>query len=97
MTISELSRLWRKEAQGRIKRWNQVNLDFPSEAIQLCGPGKDSGTFDVFNKTVNGSKKNSRTDYLANEDDNDLLQRVADKKNALAYFGYAYYKNNAKN
>ena len=57
LTISELSRLWRKEAQGRIKRRNQVNLDFPSEAIQLCGPGKDFGTFDVFNKTVNGSKK----------------------------------------
>ena len=96
LTISELSRLWRKEAQGTIKRWNQVNLDFPMKAIQLCGPGKDSGTYDVFNKTVNGSKRNSRTDYLASEDDNDLVQCVAENKNALAYFGYAYYKNNSK-
>lgn len=85
-----------KEAQGTIKRWNKVNLDFPMKAIQLCGPGKDSGTFVVFNKTVNGSKKNSRTDYLASEDNNDLVQCVAENKNALAYFGYAYYKNNSK-
>ena len=67
------------------------------KAIQLCGPGKDSGTYDVFNETVNGSKRNSRTDYLASEDDNDLVQCVAENKNALVYFGYAYYKNNSKN
>ena len=94
MTVNELSRLWNKTAQGTINRWNQVNLDYPDRAIKLCGPGQDSGTFDVFNKTINGSKTDSRTDYLASEDDNDLVKCVADHPQALAYFGYAYFKNN---
>lgn len=71
-----------------------MNLDYPDRAIKLCGPGQDSGTFDVFNKTINGAKTNSRTDYLASEDDNDLVKCVADHPQALAYFGYAYSKNN---
>lgn len=96
LTVNELSRLWNKNAQGKINRWSQVNLDFPNVKIKLCGPGQDSGTFDVFNKTVNGSKANSRTDYMASEDDNDLVKCVANNKEGLAYFGYAYYKNNAK-
>ena len=94
LTVNELSRLWNRKAQGKINRWSQVNLDFPDAKIKLCGPGKDSGTFDVFNKTINGSKANSRTDYLASEDDNDLVKCVANNKEGLAYFGYAYYKNN---
>jgi len=94
MTVNELSRLWNKAAQGTITRWNQVNLDYPDRAIKLCGPDQDSGTFDVFNKTSNGSKTDSRTDYLASEDDNDLVKCVADHPQALAYFGYAYFKNN---
>lgn len=95
MTISELSRLWSKKSQGKVITWNQVNLDYPSTKISLCGPGKNSGTYDVFNKTVNGSKRNSRTDYFASEDDNKLVNCVAEDKSALAYFGYSYYKNNA--
>jgi len=94
LTVSELSRLWNKKAQGKVKTWNQVNLDYPTSEIKLCGPGKQSGTFDVFNKTINGSKKNSRADYFASEDDNDLVKCVATNKQALAYFGYSYYKNN---
>ena len=96
MTVNELSRLWNKSAQRTVNRWNQVNLDYPDQPIKLCGPGNESGTYDVFNKTINGSKTNSRTDYLASEDDNELVKCVADNRQALAYFGYAYYKNNIK-
>ena len=35
MTVNELSRLWNKSAQGTINRWNQVNLDYPDQIIQL--------------------------------------------------------------
>ena len=69
-----------------------MNLDFPHAKIKLCGPGKDPGTFDVFNKTITGSKANSRTDYLASKDDNELVKCVAYNQEGLAYFGYAYYK-----
>lgn len=97
LTTKELSRLWNKKATGRVNRWNQVNHDFPSDSIKLCGPGKDSGTYDIFNKAINGSLTNSRTDYTASENDNVLVDCVISNKNALAYFGFGYYKNNSSN
>jgi len=96
VTTKELSRLWRKASQGKIMFWNQVNHDFPNQPIKLCGPGKDSGTFDIFNKAINKSTTNTRTDYTASEDDNVLVQCVANHSNALGYFGYGYFKKNSK-
>ena len=57
----------------------------------LFGPGADSGTFDYFTEAVNGKAKASRGDFTASEDDNTLVQGVENNKNALGYFGYAYY------
>jgi phosphate transport system substrate-binding protein len=57
----------------------------------LFGPGADSGTFDYFTEAVNGKAKASRGDYTASEDDNVLVQGVENNKNALGYFGFAYY------
>jgi len=57
----------------------------------LFGPGADSGTFDYFTEAVNGKAKASRGDYTASEDDNTLVQGVENNKNAIGYFGYAYY------
>ena len=94
LTPSELSRLWSKASQGKVKNWNQVNLDFPDKQIKLCGPGKDSGTFDIFNKAINKSKTNSRTDYKSSEDDNVIVNCVANNSNALGYFGFSYFLNN---
>ncbi len=96
VTPKELSRLWRKQAQGTVTRWNQVNHDFPDQPIRLCGPGKDSGTYDIFNKAINKSTTNTRTDYTASEDDNVLVKCVATDPNALGYFGFGYYKKNSQ-
>ena len=95
-TISprELGRLWNRSAQGRIMRWNQVNSAWPARPITLCGPDKDSGTFDYFNKAVNGNATNSRSDYSSSEDDNVLVNCVANDLQALGYFGYSYYAAN---
>ena len=57
----------------------------------LFGPGADSGTFDYFTEAVVGKAKSSRGDYTASEDDNVLVQGVEHNKNALGYFGFAYY------
>ena len=60
--------------------------------LMLFGPGADSGTFDYFTEAVNGKAKASRGDYTASEDDNTLVQGVENNKNALGYFGFAYYE-----
>ena len=94
ISVSELKRLWSRPAQGTIKRWNQVSLDWPGKPIVLYGPGADSGTFDTFNQAINGGKGNSRSDYISSENDNVLVQGVASNADALGYFGYAYYAAN---
>jgi phosphate transport system substrate-binding protein len=94
MTVAELKMIWEPEAQGKITKWNQVNPQWPDAPIKLYGPGADSGTFDYFTEAVNHKEKASRGDFTASEDDNVLVQGVSQDKNALGYFGYAYYAEN---
>ena len=62
--------------------------------MKLFGPGADSGTFDYFTEAINGKSKASRGDFTASEDDNVLVQGIAGDRNALGYFGLAYYEEN---
>jgi phosphate transport system substrate-binding protein len=95
LTTEELATLWGPDAEGEITTWNQVNAEFPNEPIELYGPGTDSGTFDYFTDEINGEEGVSRTDYNASEDDNVIVQGVSGSANALGYFGFTYYEENA--
>ena len=94
ITVEELKKIWEPAAQGKILRWNQVNPAWPDAPIKLFGAGSDSGTFDYFTEAINGKSKASRGDFTASEDDNVLVQGVAQDVNAIGYFGYAYYAEN---
>ena len=95
LTVEELATLWGPEAEGTVTTWDQVNPEFPAEPIELYGPGTDSGTFDYFTDSINGEEGASRTDYNASEDDNVIVQGVSGSPNALGYFGYTYFEENA--
>ena len=95
LTVEELKKIWEPEAQGKIKTWNQVRPSFPNQPINLYGAGTASGTYDYFTEAIVGKAKSSRGDYNASEDDNVLVKGVSSDKNALGYFGLAYYANNA--
>jgi len=94
MTVAELKKMWEPAAQGKIMRWNQINPAWPDAPIKLFGAGSDSGTFDYFTEAINGKSKASRGDFTASEDDNVLVQGVAQDVNAIGYFGYAYFAEN---
>ena len=94
MTVAELKKIWEPEAQGKITKWNQVNPKWPDAPIKLFGPGADSGTFDYFTDAINKKEKASRGDFTASEDDNVLVTGVSRDKNAIGYFGLAYYVEN---
>jgi phosphate transport system substrate-binding protein len=95
ITLAELKKMWEPAAQGTVTKWNQVNSAWPENDLKLFGPGTDSGTFDYFTERVNGRAKDSRGDYTPSEDDNVLVQGIAGDRNALGYFGLAYYLENA--
>ena len=95
LTTAELKTLWAPEAEGTVKTWNQVNPQFPNQPIELYGPGTDSGTFDYFTSEINGEEGASRSDYNASEDDNTIVQGVSGSPNALGYFGFSYFEENA--
>lgn len=94
ITVEELKKIWEPAAQGKITKWNQVNPKWPAETIKLYGPGADSGTFDYFTEAIAGKSKASRGDYTASEDDNMIIQGVANDKFALGYIGLAYADSN---
>lgn len=96
MTIAELKKIWEPSAQAKITSWNQVRPNWPAAPLKLFGAGADSGTFDYFTEAIVGKAKASRGDFTASEDDNVLVQGIANDKNALGYFGFAYYIENQK-
>ncbi len=94
ITVAELKKMWEPAAQGTIKKWNQIRSSWPDEEIHLFGAGVESGTYDYFTEVIVGKSHSSRGDYTASEDDNVLVQGIKGDKNALGFFGLAYYTEN---
>jgi len=94
LTVPDLKKMWEPSAQGKVTKWNQIRPEWPDSPLKLFGPGADSGTFDYFTEAIVGKAKSSRGDFTASEDDNVLVQGVANDRNALGYFGFAYYIEN---
>ena len=92
LTVAELKKIW--EPGSNVNNWSQVRNGFPDVPLKLFGAGTDSGTFDYFTEAINGRARASRSDYLATEDDNIVVQGVAGERGALGYFGYSYYEEN---
>lgn len=95
MTVAELKKIWEPEAQGKIRKWNQIRPEWPDKELHLFGAGVDSGTYDYFTLAINGKEHASRGDFTSSEDDNMLVQGVANDPLAMGFFGYAYYSSNA--
>lgn len=96
LTIEELKKLWEPSAEGKITSWSQVRAGWPDSEIRLFGPGLDSGTYDYFTRAIVGEEHRGRADYTASEDDQVLVKGVAGDKQALGFFGLAYFERNRK-
>lgn len=93
LTVGELKTIW--EPGSTIDNWSQIRSGFPDSRLRLYGPDTDSGTFDYFTEEIVGEIQASRPDYTASADDNVLIRGVSGDRNALGYFGYAYYTENS--
>jgi phosphate transport system substrate-binding protein len=94
ITVAELKTLWAPDAQGKVRNWSQVRKGWPNREIHLFGAGVDSGTYDYFTEVINGKAKASRGDFTSSEDDNVLIQGIANDELALGFVPYAYYEGN---
>jgi phosphate binding protein len=99
VTLEELARIFSNEAET----WADVNPDWPAEPIERFAPGTDSGTYDYFLEAVMeevygdtaGDVFLGAANLQQSEDDNVLVQGIAGSPNAIGFFGYAYYQENA--
>lgn len=91
LTIEELQKIWIED--GSVKKWSDINPEWPAEEIVFYSPGTDSGTYDYFDEVVLDDADMVKAATLS-EDDNVLVQGVQGDKNAIGYFGYAYYLAN---
>jgi phosphate transport system substrate-binding protein len=94
MTVAELKTMWAPEAQGKVTRWSQIRAGWPDRELHLFGAGVDSGTYDYFTQAIVGTEGASRGDFTSSEDDNVLVQGIANDELALGFMPYAYYIEN---
>ncbi|MED3644279.1 PstS family phosphate ABC transporter substrate-binding protein [Caldifermentibacillus hisashii] len=91
LTVDELKKMWIED--GTVKKWSDIRDGWPEEEIKFYSPGTDSGTFDYFDEVVLDGQPIVEKATLS-EDDNTLVTGVTGDKNAIGYFGYAYYAEN---
>ncbi|MFT5196127.1 MAG: phosphate transport system substrate-binding protein [Candidatus Promineifilaceae bacterium] len=92
-TMEELAAIF-----STAETWADVNPDYPAEPILRYIPGTDSGTFDFFVEEVfdeDTAPILAASNTELSEDDNVLVTGVNDSPYAIAFFGYAYYQENA--
>lgn len=91
LTVEQLKQLWVED--GTTKKWSDIDPSWPVEEVVFYSPGTDSGTYDYFDEVILDGEDLVKTATLS-EDDNVLVQGVIADKNAIAFFGYAYYLAN---
>lgn len=94
LSVDQLKQLWIED--GKAKKWSDINPEWPAEEVVFFSPGADSGTYDYFDEIILDEEPIVKTATLS-EDDNVLVQGVTSSKNAIGYFGYAYYLENKDN
>jgi len=93
LTVEQLQKMFLASNKGKVTTWKDVNPDWPAVEIKMYIPGTDSGTFDYF-KEVIVEDGNVRGDVTVSEDDNILVNGVANEAGAIGFFGVAYYEEN---
>jgi len=92
LTVDQIRKIY--SASGTAKTWKDLDSAWPDRAIKVYSPGTDSGTFDYFKEVTVGKDGKVRSDMSVSEDDNVLVNGVAGDRDAIGYFGFAYYVEN---
>ncbi|MDV6378453.1 PstS family phosphate ABC transporter substrate-binding protein [Sporosarcina sp. GW1-11] len=80
-------------AGSDVKKWSDINPDWPAEDIKPMGPNENHGTYEFFYEKVMEETDMSEHVNLQ-QDYSTLVNLVSEDKNGIAFFGYGYYANN---
>ncbi len=94
LTVAELAAIYGPDSPERLQ-WSDVRADFPARPVVRYMPGADSGTFDYFTEEINGETDAATRFATQSEDDNVLVTGVGGDIDAIGFFGYAYFVENA--
>lgn len=93
LTIEQLRKIFLAESGAT--KWSDVDPTWPNETIKIFSPGHDSGTFDYFNEVILEEKPMREDENVSlSENDDILVTGISSDKNAIGFFGYAYYIEN---
>lgn len=93
LTIDEIARIFVKGSD--IRTWADIRDGWPDSPIDLYAPGTASGTFDFFREVVFPDGSDLRLEEIStSEDDHILVRGIAGNRNALGFFGFAFYTAN---
>lgn len=93
LTVEQLNHIFR--GNDFAVKWSDVDPSFPSDDIRLCIPDGDSGTYEYFNEEIVHDEEPRLGSGVQQSPDDNVLVTCLNDKNAIGYFGYAYYIANA--
>ncbi|KAB2338527.1 PstS family phosphate ABC transporter substrate-binding protein [Cytobacillus depressus] len=91
LTVDELQKMWLED--GTVKKWSDIRPGWPDEEIKFYSPSTDNGTFDYFDEVILEKQPLVEKATLSAAP-NVLVQGISGDKNAIGYFGFAYYAEN---
>lgn len=103
LTVKELCRIWTSNTSAaacggagpHVTRWIEIDPAWPDRDIVLAGAGTDSGTYDYFIEVILTPFKTPIVEnFFKSENDNILVDFIANEPNSLGFFGYAYVVGN---
>lgn len=81
------------KAEDNVKKWSDLNPEWPDEEIKPMGPNENHGTYEFFYENV--LEEQDLADHVKLEQDySTLVNLVSEDKNGIAFFGFGYYVNN---
>ena len=89
-----------------VREWSDLDSSCADSEIKLWGADSDSGTYEYFGEQVFCKDCFADADpvsegfdtargYQNSADDNQIVNGITGDENAIGYFGYAYYEENA--
>jgi len=95
ISVEALKAVW--EFGSTVSTWGEIPGidagDLAGQALDLYGPGVDSGTFDFFTEEINEEGGNITANYTdIGEDDNQAVQGVSGSIGGMAFIPYSFYQ-----